>query len=128
VRSLIPCALLVAFALSCGSDDQAAEPTSAVAGRIFVGSCPPAGPGSPPCETERAGGVRLVVYDTGGNEVASAESDDEGAFRIPLEPGAYMLVPKDAPPPALNIEKPIEFRVRPDSTTRLRVVLDTGVR
>jgi hypothetical protein len=74
------------------------------------------------------GGARLVVYDMSGDEVASTESDDTGAFRIPLEPGAYMLVPKDAPPPALDIEKPIEFRVRPDSTTRLRVVLDTGVR
>jgi hypothetical protein len=52
--------------------------------------------------------VRLVVYDLSGNEVASAESDDEGAFRIPLEPGAYMLVPKDAPSPALDVEKPIE--------------------
>jgi hypothetical protein len=128
VRSLLPCVLLVAFALSCGPDDEAAKPTSAVAGRVFIGSCPAASPGEPPCEADRVGGVRLVVYDAEGNEVASAESDDEGAFQIPLAPGSYMLVPTDVPPPALDIEKPIEFRVRPDSTTRIRVLLDTGVR
>jgi hypothetical protein len=127
MKTLLACIALVLAVPACGSD-PGAEPSSAVAGTVSVGSCPVTGPDAPPCELETVGGVLLVVYDSSGEEVASGTSDDAGSYRIPLSPGPYTLVPRDVPPPALDTGKPIEFRVRADATTSLDVVLDSGVR
>jgi hypothetical protein len=128
LSQIAPALVVVALAVSCGSSERAAdESTSAVVGQVLVGSCPAEGPGAPPCPTEPLGGVRLVVYDGNGDEVAQDESDGGGRFRMAVDPGSYTLVPQDPPPPALDIEKPIEFEVHAGSTTRLRVVLGTGV-
>lgn len=128
-RAFVLGSLVAPLALACGSDRDAAEPRSAVAGAVVVGLCPP-GPATPgqECELQPAEGVRLEVREPAGDEVASGSSDEAGDFRIAVEPGSYVLVPSDVPPPALEIAKPIEFEVSPGETTSLRVVLDTGVR
>ena len=76
---------------------------------------------SPGVETELA-----VRSADGLNEVARASTDADGAFWIPLEPGAYLVeVPQVTP---MQIEREVSVTVGPDVATSLTIRIPAGRR
>lgn len=104
----------------------APDGNSGVEGRVRVGPiCPVVQQGvecpDAPLEAD------LVIEDASGRTVGRVRSDPEGAYRIPLEPGTYVMVPQ-SPPAGLPFAEEMPFEVRPDEWTELDVTYDSGIR
>jgi hypothetical protein len=100
--------------------------TSGVRGVVIAGpQCPVEQIGSPCPDQPYAGTVRVSTLD--GSVVAEVETDREGGFRIPLDPGRYVLVvvvPGGGPPTAT----PQPVRVDEGRFTPVELHVDTGIR
>lgn len=109
---------------SCGGDG-AGEGTSGIRGRALSGPhCPVEVEGSPCPDLPWEGTVIAEGTETG--EEFTVETDAEGRFELPLEPGSYevSIVSGSTPPFA----KPQTVAVDPGSFTEIVVSVDTGIR
>jgi hypothetical protein len=117
--------ILVALLVSASSCSGGAG-TSGVRGVAIAGPrCPVEQIGSPCPDQPFAGTVRASTLD--GSVVAEVETDREGRFRIPLDPGSYVLVVVIAaggPPTAT----PQPVRVDEGRFTSVTLQVDTGIR
>jgi hypothetical protein len=66
------------------------------------------------------------VLDLAGREVAVAESDSEGKFRIALPPGTYVLRPES--PGLYPRASEQRVTVGSNSVSRVEIVYDSGKR
>jgi hypothetical protein len=114
-------ALLVGIASCSGG-----RGTSGVRGVIVAGpQCPVEQLGSPCPDQPFPGTVRATALD--GSVVAEVESDGEGRFRMPLDPGSYVLavvIAGGGPPTAT----PQPVRVDEGRFTSVTLRVDTGIR
>jgi hypothetical protein len=87
--------------------------------------CPVEQIGSPCPDQPFAGTVRATTLD--GSIVAEVETDREGRFRIPLDPGTYVLdvVLVGGGPPTAT---PYPVRVDQGRFTTVTLNVDTGIR
>jgi hypothetical protein len=70
----------------------------------------------------------LTILNEAGSRVMRFTTDADGAFRVPLAPGSYILrpeVPEGAPMP---IAAEQAFTVAEGSYTELKVIYDSGIR
>lgn len=124
-------ALLLAGALlaGCGNGPGEAEDAtgSGIRGRVLAGpACPVVVEESPCPPTPIEADIR--VLDVGGEtEVATGRSDAEGNFRIPLEPGEY-VVEVAAEAGGIGGAKPVSITVPEGEFTQVTLHYDTGVR
>jgi hypothetical protein len=100
------------------------KPASGIEGKVII---------RPVRSVERRGVVnqrpfqaKITVLDGAGREVASAESDAEGQFRLILAPGSYLLRPES--PGAYPRAAPQRVVVRRDEMTQVEIVYDSGMR
>lgn len=103
---------------------------SGVRGTVVAGpTCPVVtDPPDPSCADRPVEGAVLVVTTMDGTEVDRATSDAEGAFAIPLAPGAYRLVPEPVEG-LMGTAEPMEFSVEWGMLIpELIVSYDTGIR
>ena len=117
--------VLVAFALaSCGGAGTG-DGTSGIRGQALAGpQCPVEIQGSPCPPVPYEGTV--VATDVESGAEYTVDTDADGRFELPLEPGTYevSIVSETSPPFA----KPQTVTVEPDSFTEITVSVDTGIR
>jgi hypothetical protein len=51
-------------------------------------------PPDPDCAERPVAGAEIVVLDASGSVVARVTTEEDGTFRVALEPGSYQLVPQ----------------------------------
>jgi carboxypeptidase family protein len=117
--------ILVAVAVAACGGNGAGDGTSGIRGRALAGpQCPVEVEGSPCPDLPYAGTV--IAIDTESGEEFTVETDSQGRFELPLEPGTYeiSIVSESSPPFA----KPQTVTVEPGSFTQVTVSVDTGIR
>lgn len=90
--------LLVAALVSCGDDTGGASSGTGVSGRVLLGPTCPVEEKGKECDDTPAISVDVAVHEpsaedpmTLGEVVAQASTEDDGSFRIDVEPGAYLV-------------------------------------
>lgn len=117
--------VLVALAVaSCGGNGSG-DGTSGIRGQALAGpQCPVEVQGSPCPPVPWEGTV--VATDVDGGAEYTVETDADGRFELPLEPGTYEIsVVSDSSPP---FAKPQSVTVEPGSFAEVTVSVDTGIR
>jgi hypothetical protein len=111
--------ILASCARAAGSSDSGIE------GRVLLGPQCPVVSEESPCP-DKPVSADVVVMNREGQEIARGRSGVDGRFRIPLEPGDYVvqaLVTTRA-----MFAKPVDVTVSPGEFVRVDVLLDTGIR
>ena len=114
---------------SCGGfaakDGGSSQPHSGARGSVVLGpSCPVEIAGSPCPDRPWQGKVQAFTLE--GRLAREVNTDERGAFELPLEPGTYNLIPYtlDGPPNA----KMQQVTVRSGTFTDVTLQVDTGIR
>jgi hypothetical protein len=129
VRWLAISALMVLSACAEGVSGGGEPSTrSGVEGRVLAGpTCPVEIEASPcparPVQTT----VRVLAASPGNAAVTTFRTEEDGTFRVPLDPGVYLLVPAIEDTGAL-FAKPTNVTVPAEGYVRVDVFLDTGIR
>ena len=123
--------LLVVVALSaiaCGGGSPTPVVSgSGIAGRALAGPiCPVELPGDPACAPRAVAGALVIVRGVDGAEVATAQTADDGSFKVSVPPGRYTL--EGAPVEGLmGNPTAVEIEVG-DGVTTVVLRYDTGIR
>jgi hypothetical protein len=118
--------LLALGAWSCGTKSNGGGAgTSGIQGVVLAGPrCPVAIAGSP-CPDRPFPGTVLATRTGGGS--SQVKTDDQGRFRLALEPGTYvvtLMLSNTGPPTA----KPVSVTVIQGKFTQVTLAVDTGIR
>lgn len=101
---------------------------SGVVGRVLAGpTCPVERPDDPACAGRPVVGARLNVDLADGTQGGFLTTDASGWYRMPLEPGDYVLTAEPVEG-LMGTPGPIPFTVREGAQTVLDVPYDTGIR
>ena len=100
---------------------------SGVRGRVTIGPMCPVMRADEPCP-DRPYRATLIVRDAAGREIARVESSDDGAYALPLPPGAYVIEPQSPSASRLPWADPQPFEVWASAWTILDVAFDSGIR
>jgi len=94
---------------------------------FFVGvPCPLIYPPRPPCDGPFPGYEIIVLHTDDTTEAARTRADSLGSYRLALPPGAYVIfTPRGIDS---TIKRRNEARVTAGDTTRLDLLVDTGIR
>jgi hypothetical protein len=117
--------VLVAVALASCGGEGAGDGTSGIRGRALAGPRSPVETQASPCPPlpyERT----VVATEVESGAEYPVDTDADGRFEIPLEPGTYevTIVSESSPPFA----KPQTVTVEPGSFAEITVSVDTGIR
>jgi hypothetical protein len=125
-RSVVILAVLAACAV--GSDGSSERPNSGIQGRVLAGpTCPVEIETSPCPDRPVQATVRVLAGSPGDPPVTTFRSEEDGTFRVPLDPGDYLLVAEVAGTGALSA-RPVPVTVVQGTFTMVDVFLDTGIR
>jgi hypothetical protein len=129
-RALVSCLFLLFVLLtacargsSAGSDDR----LGTIHGEVLLAPTCPVESIESPCPGRPLAGVPVRVVDADGNVLASAVSDDRGAFTIDVTPGSYLLTASIEQDTARSV-KPVRVEVRAGEVVRSDVTVDSGIR
>ena len=100
---------------------------SGVRGRVTIGPMCPVMRADEACP-DRPYRATLIVRDAARREIARVESSDDGAYALPLPPGAYVMEPQSPSASRLPWASPQPFEVRASAWTTLDVAFDSGIR
>jgi len=102
--------------------------SSGIFGTILAGpQCPVQIEGDPQCDDKPLAATVIVKTADGLFEVARFTADSNGEFRVPLQPGSYLLDPL----PGENgfpHSSPQLVTVEADTFTQVDISYDTGIR
>ncbi len=121
------CGLLVLSFLLSACAAIAPPSDSGVVGQVTIGPMCPVIRVGVPCP-DRPFQASLTVTDPSGRVEARGQSDADGAFRIPLRPGEYVLQGAPLNGGGMPFARPVPFRVEAGVWTRLTVAFDSGIR
>jgi hypothetical protein len=122
--SLIVLGILVVYIMvSC--IQQPTEPNSGIEGQVFIGPMCPVMKVGEECPDEPYQAV-LSVNSPKGERIAQVQTDENGLFRIPLEPGEYILHPES--PNVMPFANEQAVVVKEGSFTKVIVSYDSGIR
>ena len=124
MKKIILFALIILILTAC-SGTPSTSPDSGIEGQVFIGPMCPVVQEGESCP-DRPYQTTLVVASPNGDEVVQFETDEEGRFKIPLEPGSYILVPMSENMIPFAAEQP--FTVAEGKYTELSVTFDSGIR
>ncbi len=122
---LLTVSILTAMITAC-SGTSSTTPDSGVEGKVIIGPvCPVIQPGED-C-LDRPYQATLTVNDPNGRKIVQVEADEDGRFKIPLEPGNYILVPESK---GLMVPFAAQqpFAVVEGNYTQLTIAYDSGIR
>lgn len=128
---MVLAAATILLSAGCGEQGSpAASPDSGVTGLVHLGPQCPVETLDDPCDDKPAAGVTVTVSKqlpgeayAAGETVARGTTDAQGAFRIAVAPGAY-VVTADA---GMSCEL-MDARVTAGSYAEVDVPCDTGIR
>jgi hypothetical protein len=111
----------------CGPGTQTGSPAldSGISGLTVAGPQCPVEIAGQPCPPKPVS-ARVAVQDAAGQQLTAFDSDAQGRFRLPLSPGAYVLVSSGDPGGPLL--KPVQVTVLAGQYVELQLMLDTGIR
>jgi hypothetical protein len=114
--------------LACQAEPAVQPAASGIEGQVWIGPTSPIlGVGTP--ETNEPYQATIVFKDGAtGEAVAEVRSDEEGRFRIDLEPGNYLVEPQSPNPGAPPYAEPQTASVQPNQFTRIEIVYESGIR
>ena len=117
--------VLVAVAVASCGGNAPGDGTSGIRGQALAGpQCPVEVQGSPCPPIPYEGTVIATDVESGAD--FTAETDAEGRFELPLEPGTYEVsIVSDTSPPSA---KPQSVIVESGSFAEITVSVDTGIR
>jgi hypothetical protein len=98
---------------------------SGIEGQVFIGPMCPVVQVGQECPDQPYQAV-LTVNSPEGERIVQVQTDEEGRFRIPLEPGEYILHPES--PNALPLTKEQAVIVEEGKFTQVIVNYDSGIR
>ena len=116
-------ALLIAIS-AC----NAITPTSldsGVEGQVFIGPVCPVVQEGQECP-DQPYQATLVVNNSNGREIVKVQTDEQGRFKIPLEPGEYIMHPES--PNVMPSAGEQSFIVESGTYTKITVNYDSGIR
>lgn len=116
--------LSLVFLTAC-SAKSSTTPDSGVEGQVLIGPVCPVEQQGETCP-DRPYQATLTVNTPKGEKIVQIETDEEGKFKIPLEPGSYILVPESTDMIPFASEQP--FTVAEGKYTQLTVAFDSGIR
>ena len=68
----------------------------------------------------------IIVLDENGNQVTQFQTDHLGYFKLPLDPGTYILHPQPGKPFPISTDQTVV--VIENQFTRVAIMYDTGIR
>lgn len=119
--------LSILLTLACSLSATPTPTNSGVTGKVLVGPMCPVTIEGQECP-DQPYQATLTVNNLEGRKIVQFQTDEQGNFRIPLAPGAYILhpeTPKDAPLPFAEEQR---FTVQQGEYARLIVQYDSGIR
>lgn len=111
-----------------GADLLAAPAHSGIEGRTMVdGGCPVLRPDTPCPELPHPARIVITRADTNA-AVVTSDSDLSGRFRIPLEPGTYILKPSNIDDAFLPRAMDLRVTVKSGRYEDVTITFDSGIR
>lgn len=120
---LVGCNPLIRAALLGGNG------SSGIEGQVLIGpTCPVMRAEDPSCADKPYPATLLGLYQN-GQLLARLVTDDQGRFKVSLEPGTYILVPeRKTGQLARPRQTEQEVVVKAGAYTQVRVIYDSGIR
>ena len=115
--------ILILLLATCSA--QPAATASGVEGQVFIGPVCPVVQEGQECP-DQPYQATLVVKNINGREIVKVQTDTEGRFKIPLEPGEYILHPES--PNVMPFAGEQTFTVTAGRFTQIIVTYDSGIR
>ncbi|MFH2103809.1 MAG: carboxypeptidase-like regulatory domain-containing protein [Chloroflexota bacterium] len=124
MKKLVSLVLLALFLVACGPS-PADIGTSGIEGQVVLGECQGNQIGMECFETQPYQAI-IVVLDQTGQEVTSFETDEDGAFRVALDPGTYILHPTSPGPFPVALDRIVT--IVEGGFVEINILYDSGVR
>lgn len=115
--------VLILLLATCSAEP--ASTTSGVEGQVFIGPVCPVVQEGQEC-ADRPYQATLVVNNSNGREIVKVQTDEQGRFKIPLEPGEYILHPES--PNVMPYAAEQVFVVEAGRFTQVNITYDSGIR
>jgi len=115
--------VLILLLATCSAEP--ASTTSGVEGQVFIGPVCPVVQEGQECP-DQSYQATLVVNNSNGREIVKIQTDAQGRFKIPLEPGEYILHPES--PNVMPYASEQAFVVEAGKFTQVTVNYDSGIR
>ena len=115
--------VLILLLATCSSEP--ASTTSGVEGQVFIGPVCPVVQEGQEC-ADRLYQATLIVNNSNGREIVKVQTDEQGRFKIPLEPGEYILHPES--PNVMPYAAEQVFVVEAGKFTQVNITYDSGIR
>jgi hypothetical protein len=117
--------ILILLIAACSAQPASAD--AGVEGKVLIGpNCPISQtPQGPEC-ADKPYQATISVNNPDGRLVAQVKTDEKGYFKIPLDPGDYILHPET--PNMIPFANEENFTVTAGKFTQLTVKYDSGIR
>jgi len=115
--------VLILLLATCSAEP--ASTTSGVEGQVFIGPVCPVVQEGQEC-ADRPYQATLIVNNSNGREIVKVQTDTQGRFKIPLEPGEYILHPES--PNVMPYAAEQVFVVEAGRFTQVNITYDSGIR
>lgn len=115
--------VLILVLSTCSVQPEAED--SGIEGQVFIGPMCPVVQVGEECPDQPYQAV-LTVNSPKGERIAQVQTDEEGRFRIPIQPGEYILHPES--PNSLPFAAEQSVIVEEGKFTRVIVNYDSGIR
>jgi hypothetical protein len=122
--------IVVALVVATAACAPAESVTASIGGVVLAGpTCPVVtDPPDPACNDRPVASAVLVVRGADGREVARTISDAQGAFRVALAAGSYVIEPQPVDG-LMGTAEPVEVTVEDgEDIADLTIGYDTGIR
>ena len=115
--------VLILLLATCSTQPTTTE--SGIEGQVFTGPMCPVVQVGQECP-DQPYQATLTVNNSNGREIVKVQTDAEGRFMIPLEPGEYVLHPES--PNVMPFAAEQTFIVESGKYTQITVTYDSGIR
>jgi hypothetical protein len=115
--------ILILLLATCSAEP--ASTTSGIEGQVFIGPVCPVVQEGQECP-DQPYQATLVVNNSNGREIVKVQTDAEGRFKIPLDPGEYILHPES--PNVMPYASEQILVVEEGKFTQITVTYDSGIR
>lgn len=117
--------VLILLLATCSAEPASTSTTSGVEGQVFIGPVCPVVQEGQEC-ADRPYQATLIVNNSNGREIVKVQTDEQGRFKIPLEPGEYILHPES--PNVMPYAAEQVFVVEAGKFTQVNITYDSGIR
>jgi hypothetical protein len=125
MKKIVFVLLLLLMLLSACSTLTPTPIDSGLEGQVFIGPVCPVVQQGQECP-DQPYQATLTVNNSNGREIAKVQTDEQGRFKIPLEPGEYILHPES--PNVMSTASEQNFTVEAGKFTQITITYDSGIR